>query len=306
MEGLITVRESKKRVMELRKDRKFGGKGGGRGSGSSSSSGKKFMSSFGKGSKGQDKKNSDCHACGEKGHWAGDTSCPKLKEWKAEQAKNKLQQRTKPRESLVVDLLNAEEVRAAQEATSKDVFEALVIESDLRHDDGFATADGPAVGVARRPRPSRGDVPPLLTGPMAWCKFCMYLGDYRDIRCSLCGRDYLEMVTATDGRFPLGHLGVRAWCEDCKLIGDDRDFRCSMRGHEYLDICSEDAARGENRGDEPGARVRGAGGHERADRRYRSSGGAALLGVGRRSRRRRDAGLGVQQHRLRRRLRRQD
>eukprot|EP00959_Pyramimonas_sp_CCMP1952_P182877 3824078-Pyramimonas_sp.AAC.1 len=63
MEGLITVRESEKRVRELRKHRKFGGKGSGRGSGSSSSSGRKIASSFGKGNMDHDKKNSDCHAC---------------------------------------------------------------------------------------------------------------------------------------------------------------------------------------------------------------------------------------------------
>eukprot|EP00959_Pyramimonas_sp_CCMP1952_P087248 1825385-Pyramimonas_sp.AAC.1 len=98
MEGLIAVRESRKRVGELRKGREFGGEGGGRGSGSSSSSGRKFTSSFGKNS--PDKKNSDCRACGEKGHWAGDACCPKLKEWKAEQAKNKLQQRFKPKDAM--------------------------------------------------------------------------------------------------------------------------------------------------------------------------------------------------------------
>eukprot|EP00959_Pyramimonas_sp_CCMP1952_P150172 3142536-Pyramimonas_sp.AAC.1 len=73
------------RVKELRKDRKFGGKGGGKGPGSSSSGGKKCTSSLSKGN--ADKMNSDCHARGEKGHWTGDARCPKLQEWKAEQAK---------------------------------------------------------------------------------------------------------------------------------------------------------------------------------------------------------------------------
>eukprot|EP00959_Pyramimonas_sp_CCMP1952_P028528 598447-Pyramimonas_sp.AAC.1 len=39
-----TVRESKKRLMDSRKDRKFGGEGSGRGSGSSPSSGEMFAS----------------------------------------------------------------------------------------------------------------------------------------------------------------------------------------------------------------------------------------------------------------------
>ena len=71
MEGLITVRESKKRVKELRKDRKFGK---GSTSGGGSSSGKKFAKS----NSAPDKKNSECYACGQTGHWAGDANCLKL------------------------------------------------------------------------------------------------------------------------------------------------------------------------------------------------------------------------------------
>eukprot|EP00959_Pyramimonas_sp_CCMP1952_P251703 5259132-Pyramimonas_sp.AAC.1 len=67
------------------------------------------MASIGKGRKDHDNNNSDCRACGEKGRRADDARCPKLKEWKAEQAREKLQQRLEPKDALVVDSLDSPE-----------------------------------------------------------------------------------------------------------------------------------------------------------------------------------------------------
>ena len=136
------MRESKKRVTELRKDRKFG-KGGTSGGGSSS--GKKF----GKSNSAPDKKNSECYACGQTGHWAGDAACPKLKEWKAEQAKKKLHQRVRTRDAMVVDLLDTNEGHEALRASVPEVFEVLMAAGSV------PPADGNAVG---------GDASPLAVG----------------------------------------------------------------------------------------------------------------------------------------------
>eukprot|EP00959_Pyramimonas_sp_CCMP1952_P208317 4357694-Pyramimonas_sp.AAC.1 len=110
------------------------------------------MASFGKSS--PDKKNSDCRACGEKGHWARDARCPKLTEWKAEQAKKKLQQRFKPKDAMVVDLLQMPEVLDAQTTViPKDVFEVLMISNFGREQ--RAT---PAFEVAGNPEAEETDI----------------------------------------------------------------------------------------------------------------------------------------------------
>lgn len=60
--AVVTLREAREQLSNMRKDRGFKGPGSGSGRGAG---------------KGLGKKPGKCHACGAPGHWAGDADCPK-------------------------------------------------------------------------------------------------------------------------------------------------------------------------------------------------------------------------------------